>query len=160
MKDQIEAAIKLRRNGEPEAALQLLLPLLQSNERNPELHCQIAYTYDSMGKESDAIDFYEAALANGLKEDRQGAFLGMGSTYRCLGKYEESLRTFDRALEEFPQVRSFKVFRALTLFNLGRAEESVSDLLVQLLDTTSDEEIKSYERALRFYSDKLSQTWP
>lgn len=47
----------------------------------------------------------------------------------------------------------------ITLYNLGKAEESVSQLLIQLIDTTSDASIKSYDRALRFYSDKLNETW-
>jgi tetratricopeptide (TPR) repeat protein len=159
MKQKIEEAIGLRKSGQQQAALEILLPLLTAAPTDPDLNYQIAWTYDSMGKESDAISFYETALKNGLKEDREGAFLGMGSTYRCLGKYERSLQTFDRALAEFQEVRSFKVFRALTLYNLGRYEESVNNLLVQLLDTTNDPAIKGYEKALRFYSDKLNETW-
>ena len=66
---------------------------------------------------------------------------------------------FDQAVVEFADDRSLKVFRALTLYNLGKAEDSVSELLVQLLDTTNDQSIKAYEKALRFYSDKLNETW-
>jgi hypothetical protein len=47
----------------------------------------------------------------------------------------------------------------LTLFNLGKNEESVGQLLIQLLDTTTDASIKSYDKALRFYSDKLREVW-
>lgn len=159
MRQKIEEAISLRKNGQQQGTLEALLPLLKTAPTDPDLNYQIAWTYDSMGKESEAISFYEAALKNGLKEDREGAFLGMGSTYRCLGEYEKSLQIFDQALAEFPEVRSFRVFRALTLYNLGRYEDSVGDLLVQLLDTTSDPDIKSYEKALRFYSDKLNETW-
>lgn len=112
-----------------------------------------------MGKESEAVPFYEKAIANGLKEDRSGAMLGLGSTYRCLGDYEKSLKVFDQAIQEFPANRPLQTFRALTLYNLGRNEESVSQLLIQLLDTTQDPSIKSYEKALRFYSDRLNETW-
>lgn len=99
------------------------------------------------------------AIRNDLVEDRAGAILGPGSTYRCLGEYEKSLKVFDKAISEFPDNRILRVFRSSTLYNLGRAEESVRQLLVHLLDTTSDDNIKSYDRALRFYSDKLNETW-
>jgi len=55
--------------------------------------------------------------------------------------------------------RAIKTFRALTLFNLKKYQDSVGVLLTQLLDTTQDENIRSYEKALRLYSDKLNKTW-
>lgn len=86
-----------------------------------------------MGKESEAVPFYVKAIANGLAgEDRKGAMFGLGSTYRCLGEYPKSLEVFDLAVKEFAEDRSLKVFRAITLYNLGKAEESVGELLVQL----------------------------
>ncbi len=85
--------------------------------------------------------------------------LGLGSTYRCLGKYQKSLSIFDKGKGEFPEDRALKVFRSLTLYNLGKFEASVSQLLVQLIETISDNLIKSYDKALRFYSDKLNKIW-
>lgn len=158
-KEKIAEAIALRKSNKPEEAEVLLSSLLRANPNDPDVNYQMAWTCDFMGKESAAAPFYEKALANGLQEDRHGAFLGLGSTYRCLGEYEKSLKVFDNALKEFPEHRDLKVFRALTLYNLGQAEASVSELLIQLLDTTQDQSIKSYDRALRFYSDKLNETW-
>jgi len=159
MKDKLAQAIALRKQNMPEVALTILKELLQTHPNDPDVNYQMAWTCDFMGKEFAAVPFYEKAISNGLKEDRDGAMLGLGSTYRCLGEYEKSLQVFDQALLEFPEHRAIKVFRALSLYNLGKAEESVSQLLIQLLDTTNDSSIKSYERALRFYSDKLNQTW-
>jgi len=158
-KDKLAEAIELRKSNRPEEAMRILSILLQSNPNDPDINYQMAWTCDVMGKESDAVPFYEKAIANGLQEDRSGAMLGLGSTYRCLGEYEKSLKVYDQAVKEFPEDRALKVFRALTLYNLGRAEESVSQLLIQLIDTTGDAGIKSYDRAFRFYSDKLNETW-
>lgn len=159
MNAKLAEVVALRKNNKGEEALLILKDLLHLHPNDPNANYQMAWTCDFMGKESEAAPFYEQALANGLVEDRKGAFLGLGSTYRCLGEYEKSLKTFDQALAEFPNERPLKVFRALTLFNLGRAEESVGDLLIQLLDTTNDTSIKSYDGALRFYSDKLNEAW-
>ncbi len=159
MKEKIAEAVQFRKSDKPEEAMSLLLSLLPLHPNDPDLNYQLAWTCDFMGKESDAVPYYEKALSNGLTDDRDGAFLGLGSTYRCLGEYKKSLKVFDQGIKEFPEHRSLKVFRALTLYNLGRSEESVSQLLIQLIETTSDESIKSYDRALRFYSDKLNETW-
>lgn len=158
--EKLEQAIQLRQDDKPEEALLILKELLFELPDDPGVNYQAAWTCDCMGKESEAVPFYETAIANGLSgEELQGAFLGLGSTYRCLGEYQNSLDTFDRAIKEFPNDRSLKTFRALTLYNLGKYSNSVEELLVQLVDTTSDADIKSYENALKFYADKLDQTW-
>lgn len=160
MKSEIEKAIQLRKDGKPDQALILLAELLKASPNDPIINYQMAWTCDFMGKESEAVPFYEKAIANGLSgEDRKGAMLGLGSTYRCLGEYQKSLKIFDQATNEFSEELSLKVFRALTLHNLGKSEESIRQLLIPLLDTTNDLSIKSYDKALRFYSDKLSEKW-
>lgn len=159
MESKLKEAIELRKSGNPEVALELILELLKSAPNNPDYNYQAAWTCDSMGKESEAVPFYESALSNGLKEDRAGAYLGLGSTYRCLGNYQDSERVFAKAIEEFPDNKALKVFSALTKYNLKKYTDSVFDLLILLLDTTNDSGIKSYEKALRFYADKLDQTW-
>ncbi len=127
---------------------------------HPVANYQAAWTCDSMGKEGDAVPFYERAIAKGLSgEDLRGSFLGLGSTLRCLGKYTESLEVFERGVLHFPTDRALKIFKALTLYNLGQYAESFETLLLQLIETTSDPDLQRYAKALRFYSDKLDQTW-
>lgn len=94
-----------------------------------------------------------------MKNDREGAFLGLGSTYRSLGEYDKSNEVFTKAVSEFPNNNALKTFQALTLYNLKRPADSVGMLIEILLTTTSDKKILSYEKALRFYSDKLDETW-
>ncbi len=160
MEDILVKAIQLRKDSKPDQALTFLVELLKSSPDDPTINYQMAWTCDNMGKESEAVPFYEKAIANGLSgEDLRGAMLGLGSTYRCLGEYEKSLKVFDQAVEEFAEDRLLKVFRILTLHNLGKSEDCIGQLLILLLDTTSDQSIKSYDKALRFYSDKLSEIW-
>ncbi len=159
MKDQLTQAIQLRNENKCEEALVILKKLLESHPLDPDINYQTAWTCDRLGNESEAAPFYETALSNGLTTDRHGAYLGLGSTYRCLGEYKKSLQTLDQAIVEFPDDRSLKVFRALTNYNLGSFEASVQELLVQLIETTDDSSIQMYKRALHFYSDKLNQTW-
>ncbi len=160
MEDKLLRAIQLRKDNKPDRAVILLNELLKSNPDDPKINYQMACTCDLMGKENEAVPFYEKAISNGLTgEDRKGAMLGLGSTYRCLGEYQKSLKVFDQAIAEFTEDRSLKVFRALTLHNLGKSEAAIEQLLIQLLETTGDDSIKTYNEALRFYSNKLSETW-
>lgn len=84
-----------------------------------------------------------------------GAYLGLGSSYRALGHYEESLAAFDEGLRRFPDAQELCVFRAMTLYNVGRFHDSVASLLDVIAGTSNDSEIRSYERAIRFYAKNL-----
>lgn len=156
--DWLSAVAEARKRGSFEEAMQILTTELNKRPTDGSIHYQIAWTHDALGKEAAAAPSYEKAIALGLsKTDLEGAYLGLGSTYRCLGKYEESLRVFNKAIERFPKNNAFGTFRSLTLFNLGQPEQSVRVLLEQLVATTADENIKKYGRALLFYSDKLAE---
>jgi len=43
----------------------------------------------------------------------------------------------------------------MTLYNLNEHSEAMKILLENLAETSSDENIKSYKKAISFYSDKL-----
>lgn|SRR5690554_723889 len=137
--------------------------LLAEMERAPDdarLNYLVACAYDGEGLEHEAVPHYVKAIATGLEGDElRNAHLGLGSTYRAIGRYEEALDTFDRGLETFPGAPELLVFRAMTLHNLGRSEEAVSQLLKVLVEHTDDESILRYRRALEFYADRLSETW-
>jgi tetratricopeptide (TPR) repeat protein len=83
----------------------------------------------------------------------------MGSTYRCIGEYQKSIETFQHALNLFPNAHEFNVFLGMAYYNIREYSKAMELLLNSLADTSSDEGILRYQRAIRFYSDKLDQTW-
>lgn len=157
--EAFEKAQALRAADKHDEALAVLERCLQKNPDHPEVHYHIASTHDSAGNESRAVPHYEAALELGLQDGRRDAFLGLGSTYRCLGDYIRSIDVFDRALAEFPADRALVAFRALTLYNLGRGREAMGDIFALLLDTTDDADLQAYQRALRLYAENPDKTW-
>lgn len=160
IEEVINQAAMLRSEKNHAEALLLLNELLIENPDNAVANYQAAWTYDSMGAETEAVPYYEKAITFGLTgHDLQGAYLGLGSTYRCIGLYQKSLALFDKAIADFPENRVFKVFRALTQYNLKDYAGCAEELIRQLVATSSDSNIKNYSRALEFYSDKLDQTW-
>ena len=160
LKEKLASAINLRESEHPEEARRLLLQLHTEFPNDPQVNYQCAWIHDLLGLEREAIPFYEKALETGLSgDDLKGALLGMGSTYRCLGEYQKSIETFRYALALFPDCHEFKVFLGMAHYNIGEYAKAMEILLNSLADTSGDKGILRYQRAIRFYSDKLDQTW-
>jgi len=143
-----------------EEARTLLFDLAEREPLHPSVWYQLAWIHDVMELEREAVPFYEKALELGLAgEEKQGALLGLGSTYRTLGRYEEAKAVFEAAIREFPERREYQVFLAMVQYNLKAHGEAMEILLRQLAETSRDEGIQTYRRAILFYADKLDQTW-
>lgn len=139
---------------------ELLLQLVKEFPSDASIHYQCAWSFDVLGVEASAIFYYEKAIELGLSEkELEGALLGLGSTYRTLGEYEKSKNVFLKGVELFPSNKAIQVFFAMTLYNLKDHQTAMELLLTCLVDTTSNEEILSYQNAIRFYSDKLNDVW-
>ncbi|BEO29449.1 MAG: tetratricopeptide repeat protein [Serratia marcescens] len=148
---------QLKTQGRYQEATALALRQLAAEPEAAMLHFQLACLYDVQGLEQQAIPCYLAALARDLPPaQRRQAWQGLGSTYRALGEYPASLRAFDAGLTEFPQANELMLFRAMTLYNLGESKRAVSDLLLLLAETSSDPDIRGYQRAIRHYAADLS----
>jgi len=53
----------------------------------------------------------------------------------------------------------FDVFYAMVLHNLNQHEEAVQLLLKKVVQTSANEGILSYQRAIEFYADHLNEIW-
>lgn len=156
----LDEAIRLRENGELERAKQLFLMLLRQDEKNPRLHAHCASCYDSLGEERQAVPHYERAIRLGLAgEELRETYIGLGSTYRALGRYEDAEVLFAKAIEQFPDIGALKVFQAMTHYNLGRHTEATGTLLELLASPEPDDSIKRYRRAIAFYARNLDETY-
>ncbi|WP_434756576.1 tetratricopeptide repeat protein [Paenibacillus amylolyticus] len=140
--------------------LKLLHRITKLEPQHGEGWYQLAWAHDSLGLEREAVPYYEKALQLELSaEDRAGAILGLGSTYRTLGQYEQARTWLLTGMSEFPEHREFEVFYAMVLYNLGEHAEAMRRLLVQLADTSGDQRITDYSRAIRYYADQLDRVW-
>lgn len=156
----LSAIRELRAAGQHEAARARLIELAAQFPDDPDIHYEAACVHDFLGYEQGAVPFYVAAIRHGLDEEQlRGAYLGLGSTYRTLGQYQESQQTLLEGLARFPDAAEMQVFLAMTRYNLGQYHEAVGSLLHVLADTTANPEIKSYERAIRFYAEDLDRRW-
>lgn len=103
----------MRENGRLGEANQLKVALVKEVPENGYYQFQCAWTYDSLGKENEPVLHYEKAIQLGLEpEILLDVYVGLGSTYRTLGQYEQAQRIFEQALSEFPETEHVKVFYA------------------------------------------------
>ena len=160
LQEKLASAIKLRESENHEEARKLLLELHSEFPEDPQINYQCAWIHDLLGLEKEAIPFYKKAIQAGLSgDDLKSALLGLGSTYRCRGEYQASIDTFQQALTLFPDSHEFNVFLGMAYYNMGEYSKAMEILLNSLANTSKDEGILRYQRAIRFYSDKLDQTW-
>ena len=160
LQERLASAMGLREAQNHEEARELLLELHAEFPNDPQVNYQCAWIHDLLGLEREAIPFYEKAVQEGLSGDElKGALLGMGSTYRCIGEYQKAEETFQHALKLFPERYEYKVFLAMTEYNLGEYSKAMQLLLNGLAETSKDEGVIRYQRAIRFYADKLDEKW-
>jgi tetratricopeptide (TPR) repeat protein len=155
-KAELDAIVGARAHGQ----LQEVLPRLQAlDARHPnvaEIAYQLAWTCDVLGREADALPYYEKAVALGLPDNElAGALLGLGSTLRHLGQFERSASVLRSAQLQFPNNREFDAFLALTLHADAKPGEALRIALEALCDTSEDQGIRAYQRAIRHAVSKL-----
>ena len=66
---------------------------------------------------------------------------------------------FLKGIELFPNNRAIQTFYSMTLYNLNEHSKAMELLLKCLMDTTTDDELLKYKKAINFYSDKLDEIW-
>ena len=160
LQEKLASVIHLRETEKHEEARQLLLELHSEFPQDPQVNYQCAWIHDLLGLEREAIPFYEKAIQIGLSgNELKSALLGMGSTYRCIGEYRKAINTFQYARAVFPDAHEFNVFLAMAYYNIGEYSKAMELLLNSLVSTSNNEGILRYQRAIRFYSDKLNQIW-
>src|SRR5215208_3409662 len=158
LQEKLASAVHLRETGKHQEARQLLLELYNEFPNDPQINYQSAWIHDLVGLEREAVPFYEKSIQAGLNgDDLKSALLGLGSTYRCIGEYQKSIAMFQQALRLFPTSHEFNVFLAMAYYNIGEHAKAMELLLNSLVNTSNDEGVLRYQRAIRFYSDKLNQ---
>ena len=97
MKERIKKAVELRNQGKLEESNEVMKDLVKEYPENAEVNYQCAWSFDVLSLEKEAIPYYEKAIAGNLNdEDMQEAYIGIGSTYRVIGRYQDSKDIFEK----------------------------------------------------------------
>ncbi|WNF25438.1 tetratricopeptide repeat protein [Streptomyces sp. C11-1] len=159
-KDLLDEAERLRAEGRPEEARERLLALTAEYPHDAEVAYRTAWIHDVLGLEAEAVTYYERCLAKPelSTEDRRGALLGLGSTYRILGRYGQAVEILRRGVEEFPEDGALRTFLSMALFNTGEHHEAMRLLLELTAATSDDPHVQGYRRAIEHYAKDLHET--
>lgn len=160
-KDELLAeAVRLREQGHPEQAREHLLSLTATFPDAADIAYQTAWVHDVLGLEAEAVPYYERSLqGDGLTdEERQGALLGLGSTYRVLGRFGQAVETLRRGVSEFPDDGALRTFLSMALFNTGEHHEAMRLLLHLTATTSEDPQVQRYRAAIESYAADLTRT--
>ncbi len=126
MRDELERAIYLRENcAGPKKLEKYSSSSWPRRLTSPQINYQCAWVHDLLGREHEAVPFYERAIEEGLTgEDLEGAMLGLGSTYRALGEYQRAVEALRGGTPRFPNNRAlcrcFSRWRCTTPENAAR----------------------------------------
>lgn len=120
MNTKLNKAIDLRKNGDLKESKEVLSELVRESPEDALYNYQYAWSLDILGEEEKAVPYYKNAIKIGglPSKDMAGAILGLGSTYRALGEYENSKDVFLKGKELFPDNHAIQVFYSMTLYNL------------------------------------------
>ncbi|MFC9246285.1 tetratricopeptide repeat protein [Streptomyces sp. NPDC057136] len=160
-KDELLAeAVRLRVEGHPEQARERLLALTAQFPDAADVAYQTAWVHDVLGLETEAVPYYERGLQlPGLtEEERRGALLGLGSTYRVLGRYGQAVETLRRGVSEFPDDGALRSFLAMALYNIGEHHEAMKILLRVVATTSTDPYVARYRPAIEHYAKDLDES--
>ena len=155
---ELEAAIALgyqrRDRADMAPTIAYFEGLLAEHPGHPVLTYEVAGAYDTAGQETEARTRYEEALRLGLSgENLRRCLCQYGSTLRWLGDYEASLAVLERGLREFPESDSLRVFRALTLQEVGRHDEALAEMLTIVTNHAEVTDLGRYSTGLAGLAD-------
>ena len=156
MEHLLKQAIKLRNDKKYAQSREILIGLTHFT-RDAEVIYQCAWIHDLMGLETEAVPYYEQAIANGLEgESLCGAYIGLGSTYRCIGEYDKAITILEAGIQKFPENDAMKVFLSLAKYNVNDHESAMKLLLETVVKVDT---VKEFERAISFYKEHLNEVF-
>ncbi|PGE58007.1 hypothetical protein COM69_29800 [Bacillus toyonensis] len=156
MEHLLKQAIKLRNEKKYAQSREILIGLTNFT-KDAEVLYQCAWIHDVMGLETEAVPYYEQAIAHGLDgESLCGAYIGLGSTYRCIGEYEKAIVVLEAGVKKFPENDPMRVFLSLAKYNVNEHESAMKLLLETVVKV---DEVKEFERAISFYKDHLNEVF-
>ncbi|WP_241645045.1 tetratricopeptide repeat protein [Rosenbergiella metrosideri] len=149
-------AIALRKNKHYSQSRKRLFSLLTTAADKGPIYLHIAWSYDNQGREAQALNFYQQALEYSLcADDEFEAAFGLACTARCLGRYAEAARHFERLVIRYPartEIIPFYALCAVALQDTALASRLLMGLVITHPPTDA---IADYQSPLVEYWRKI-----
>lgn len=147
---EIAKGYSILENGRREEAVKYFEELRSRHVSSARIWLHSAFVLDSIGKESDAIPVYQAALKLGLRgRNARDAYVCLASSLRKVGKSQEGLTRLGAVVGRFRQDVVVELFFALLASDNDRLHDAVRVLSRALLRESSEKDLGRYRDVLR-----------
>lgn len=153
---ELAAIAALRQAGDHATAHARALRLALGHPDDVRAQTAAAYACDRLGREHEAIAYYERAWELGVPEsERPGFLVGFGSTLRNVGRAEEAVARLAEATAAYPDDAALRAFLALALHAAGHGTMALAAMLEAALAAARPDGFGPYARALAEYQAEL-----
>lgn len=154
--DELSAIESLRAAGDLAGARARAVALAADHPADARAAMAAAYACDRIGREHEAIGYYERAWELGVPAaERPGFLVGFGSTLRNVGRADDAVARLAEATAEYPADAALRAFLALALHDAGHPALSLATMLEAALVAARTGGFGRYERALTEYQREL-----
>ena len=151
----------LRAAGNHDQVLALAKTLVADFPADAHVQFEAACAHDRIGREHDAIRYYDEVYRLGIPADIRRRFLvGYGSTLRNVGRIDDAVAILGEAVRDDPDYPAFAAFLALALLSAGEPRAALAAMLGCALDAARPNVFEGYERALAEYHRELLEPTP
>lgn len=153
----LAAAARLRDAGAHVEAHRQLVALAAAHPDDAAAQAEAAFASDRLGREAEALRFYQRAFElGGPPDDRPGFLLGFGSTLRNVGRVDDAVAVLGEAVLAYPEHAALRAFLALALGSAGHHGLALATMLEAGL-AASPTAFAPYRRALGEYLRALQE---
>ncbi|WP_257350986.1 tetratricopeptide repeat protein [Pseudalkalibacillus decolorationis] len=75
-----------------------------------------------------------------------------------MGQYKEAVEILKRGVTKFPEHRGLQIFYSMALYT-ENYNEAMKIVLMNLIETTTDETLQYFKRGISYYAQHLDETW-
>ncbi len=152
---RVEHGNELSRAGKDDEAIAHFRSLVEDYPDDPRSYYEYGGSFDSAGREHEALPLYQQAFDKGLSGDYlPKLYLQWASTLRNVGQIKEAITMLEDACRQYPERPSLKYFLALALESAGREHDALTTLFELAIAHVDTADMKRYARSMRGYVDE------
>ena len=157
--DQLAAVGRqLERDSKDDEAIEYFRNMLEQFPNDPRAYFEYAGSFDSAGKEAEAIPLYRKAIEMGLSgEYLPQVYVQLGSSLRNIQAHDEAVSTLEAGCKQFPENAALRVFLAYALESAGRSRDALTVLHELAIQHIQTPDMERYKRAIRYYTDERAR---
>jgi len=151
-----ERGEELFMKNKPEEAVTMLEAAINEDPGNEKVYLYLGIVYEQLGDHEKAISVLEAGIEVTDSMDSQFLF-NLGNNYYALGKYEEAVNTYTRALKEKPGRAEALLNRANAYMKLEKRQDALKDYKRYIVLKPLDSQKSKIEKVIAILEQRITE---